>query len=47
LRARGLRADFLSSTRSEGERRRLLDDVQQRKPDTQVSWLRLLRAPFA
>ncbi|KAI3435708.1 hypothetical protein D9Q98_001766 [Chlorella vulgaris] len=36
LRARGLRADFLSSTRSEGERRRLLDDMQQRKPDTQL-----------
>ena len=36
LRAKGLRADYLSSTRTEAERRRLLDDLQQLKPDTQV-----------
>lgn len=40
LRARGLRADFLSSTRSEADRRRVLADLQQRSPQTQVcgSW---------
>lgn len=36
FRARGLRADFLSSTRTEADRRRLLADVQAREPETQV-----------
>lgn len=36
FRAKGLRADFLSSTRSEADRRRLLADLQQRQPQTQV-----------
>lgn len=36
LQARGLRADFLSSTRTEADRRRLLADLQQRRPSTQA-----------
>jgi hypothetical protein len=34
--ARGLRADFLSSSRTEADRRRLLADLQQRQPHTQA-----------
>lgn len=43
LRARGLRADFLSSTRSEADRRRVLSDLQQRCPETQVGARRAWR----
>jgi superfamily II DNA helicase RecQ len=37
LRARGLRADHLSSSRSPAERQRLLADLEQRQPATQAS----------
>ena len=37
FRARGLRADFLSSACTEGERRRLLEDLQSQRPATQAS----------
>ncbi|PRW59746.1 ATP-dependent DNA helicase Q-like 3 isoform X1 [Chlorella sorokiniana] len=39
LRARGLRADHLSSPRSESDRRRVLADLQQRTPDTQLLYV--------
>ncbi|EFN54249.1 hypothetical protein CHLNCDRAFT_16802, partial [Chlorella variabilis] len=39
LRARGLRADLLSSTRTEADRRRLLEDLQQHRPDTQLLYV--------
>ncbi|KAL4458301.1 hypothetical protein ABPG75_013166 [Micractinium tetrahymenae] len=39
LQDRGLRADFLSSTRTEADRRRLLADLQQRSPSTQLLYV--------